>query len=268
MVPNPMKTSLLLLSPAVAALISPVTPRYQYKPGQVFQYRVEDKVVISRRVGTGPEAVLSTQITTMTLRKKVLTFSGGQARVETIPVDGTSETKVGASTSTQVVRPITRIYTLTPTGKEIRQERSVPKGEKDPGPGPLEGLTFTLPRKPVSPGAVWSEVISVRGLDGKQFPATVRSRYVRDASRGGHPCLEIAVTFSGTFTVQPQQAGAKPVPGKLTGTANYYFATDIGQDVEAAGDIKLHLTATQASAPNSPPASQTVHFTTRQTLLK
>jgi hypothetical protein len=263
-----MKSPFLLLPLFVSTLPAPTLLRYQYKPGQVYRYHVEDQITVRIRAADGSETVLSAQAAKMTLQKKVVSYSGETGVVETAPLDGTTELKAGASITTQVVRPIRHIYTLTPMGTVVKQERRVPAGEKDPGPQILEGLTFTLPGKAVPVGATWSQVLMVRGIGGSRFPVTVRSQYVREVTRLRHPCAEIHVTFAGKFSTQPVQAGGQPAPGSLSGKATYYFGTDIGQDVEAAGDIEMSIGQSTPAGRAAQTASRVIHFTTRQTLIK
>lgn len=254
----------MLLFARLAALLlllaAPVTLRYRFTPGQALRFRIVQETVTTVRVGEEPPHTQSQQTTTMIVQRRVTSASGGGGVVEEKPLDGISQIQNAEGKSQQVVSPITHLYTYDALGRCLKTQRRVPAGVRDPGDTFLQGLSFTVPQKPVKPGDTWTSSTTTLGVNAKPIAVRYTSRYVETVSRAGHSCARISTAFSSAFKVEAG-ADAAPADGKITGTVTNYLALDLGVDVEV--DLNLTLTVT-------PPAKSviTTKIHARQVLQK
>ncbi len=246
---------------------APVTLRYQYKPGKTLQYAFTEVSTSTVKPSERPEVTEYKQTSLGTDRKTVVSFEGGHAIIDEMTTKGNQERTDARGTSSQVIQAVTRRYTFTPLGKFVRVERKPPGGQPDPGPQPLDGLTFSLPEKPVSEGTFWSETLSIVGLDGKPMTVKATSTYRGARTRQSHPADQVDVTFGGTFTISGKLPNP-PVEGSLSGKLTYYLARDIGQEVEVTNEATLVFKMSPTIQGKTQPFTRTIKMASTKTLAK
>lgn len=251
----------LLLASAAIALPGAVTLRYAFRPGQVLRYTVKDTLTVAAQTGAAEPVVLQSQKSTATLEMKVTSAAAGQGTVEQTYVRGSQQITTPDGTTSQVMSPNKRVFTLSTTGKLLKLEHRLPNGQTDPQPQPMDGLNFSVPEKPVKPGESWNETLSVVNLDGRPVSVRATSTYTGSSAYAGHPCAKVGVSFSGAFQV-PETPTSPAGTGSMRGKVTYYLASDLGREAGGAGDVTITArTGTGASA-----VTRTLTFHTQQTL--
>lgn len=245
----------------------PVTLRYIYKPGQSLLYTFTDSSSSVTRIDGRPEVTEYKQTGTGTLKKSIISVSGGEGVVDETPVRGSSERTDARGTTTQLTSPVTRRYTFTTLGRVLHAERIVPGGPPDATPQPFDGFSFTLPEKPVSPGATWAETLRAIGLDGKPIMVKAASTLRGEAMRAGHHADQIDVVFSSTF-ISIAAGATTPVTGSLRGTTTYYLARDLGQEAESRSEVTIVLKGTTTVDGKPRAVARTLHLAQTRTLAK
>jgi hypothetical protein len=258
--PSPSHLMLALL------LLAPVALRYQYKPGRMLRFKLEQGLMQTIQVGDRPAGTVLAQKTTMTVRRRVVSASAGLAVVEEVPADGEVETQTGQGTTRQVVQPIARLYTYDGRGRCVKVARRAPPGLRDPGVQFLEGFSLPLSDKPVAPGGTWTGTVTVPGPDRKPIRVVYSGRYVRDASHLSHPCAEIQFGFTSAFAVGGPSA-ARQGSATLKGTAVQFFARDLGQDVDVRAALAVKSTTRTGGGVDAAESTNTMQIGLRSTLL-
>lgn len=248
------------------ALPAAITLRYVYKPGQVTTFTFSDVSSSTLQSGRQPAVKEWTQTITGTARKSILSAAGNQGVVEEATTQGSVERTDPRGTTAQLLPASTRRYTFNTLGKMVKMERLTSAGQPDTRPQPLDGFTFSLPEKPVTPGTKWIESVRVVGLDGKPMTVAATSTYRGETMRGGHSASQIDVAFTSAFTVA-QTGSETPMQGSLKGTVTYYLARDLGQEVESSNDMTITFQSTAAGG-KSGPIQRTLHFQQTRKLAK
>lgn len=258
------------IAPRAAMLATPpgpVTLRYAYKPGQALLYAFTDSSSSATKTGDRPEVTEYRQTSSGTVRKAVVSSTGGQGVIDETPMKASSERTDARGTTTQLLPAVTRRYTFTTAGKVLRTERIAPGAKPDASTRPFDGFAFSLPEKPVSPGASWTEALRVIGLDGNPINVKATSTYRGPKTRSGHPADQIDVVFSSAFTATGTGVAA-PIEGSLKGAATYYLARDLGQEVESSTQLTIVLKGTGTVDGVKQPVTRTLHFVQTRTLTK
>jgi hypothetical protein len=257
----------ILAAVSLGAAASPagVRLRYAYKPGQTLLFTIVDDVTSTLTPESGAGIVEIKQHMTGTVRKAVVSATGGSGVVDESVVKGIIERTDSRGTTSQVLTLPTRRYTFTDRGAFVSVERIEADGRKSSKPEPLDGFSFTLPEEPVAPGAKWSGSTSVVGLDGKPISIKSISTYRAAAQRLRHLSDQIDVSFSGTFTTTPQSS-PEPVRGTLKGTASYSLARDLGQEVETSSELTISYPLTATMGGKQQKVTRTLRFTHKRAL--
>lgn len=246
---------------------SPVTLRYAYRPGQTLVFSFNESSSSGVQFGAQPVVSEYKQTATGTSRKSIVSFADGKAVIDETQATGSLERIDARGTTTQMLPSITRRYTFTTLGKFVKVERISPGSPPDSTPQPFDGFTFSLPEKPVAQGASWTESVRIVGLDRKPMTVAATSTYRGSATRAAHQTHRIDVVFRGDFTLSGASPSAK-MDGLLRGSATYYLANDIGQEVDAVSELSVTLKGQAATNGKQQPIIRTLRFSQSRTLVK
>ncbi len=229
----------LMLLAALIGLGAPKTLRYSHVVGAVTRYSVTEDSSSTQQAGTSPAVTVSTQASRMTLERRALSTSAKSSTLEETVVEGTRESKGQGGPVTSVIQPVTRVMTLTHTGKVLKLERKAPPGIAAGGRQFLDNLSFELPAAPVEPGAAWTLSSQCVGLDDKLMLVKYTSKYLANTKVGGLACAKINVKFSAPIVAKPKTGPA--VKGTVSGEFTYFFSPAKGMDVSTAGSVALEI---------------------------
>jgi len=255
------------LSTAPSPVPAAVTLRYKFKPGLTLLYSFTETSSSTLSVGERPGVLENKQTSNGTDRKAIVSFENGQAVVEETTIKGTLERTDLRGSSTQVISPVVRRYTFTTIGRLLKTERKQPTGEVSADPQPLDGLTFSLPEKPVADGASWSEALNIIGLDGNPLVVKAVSTYKGSQTRQLHLSDQIDVTYSGAFKIAASNTNPE-VEGSLSGKLTYYLARDLGQEVEIINEATITFKSSANIQGKVRPFVRTLKLATTKTLNK